>query len=211
MASQINPNTINSNYPVAGQDNDSQGFRDNFSRIKVALTTASSEITNLQLYSAKLNDTNNFDGNTIQNAILQNTGTPVQETAIENNSQAHPATLYFNSAPYHKVYVTTSTEFTIDTWPGAGVYGNLRLEVTPINTDYPDTNTRTGYATTASGFATTVTFTTVDNLGYIWKEGAMPLPINIGTMTNKTTVFDLWTTDAGASVFVKFIGTYTQV
>jgi hypothetical protein len=195
MASQINPNTINSNYPVAGQDNDSQGFRDNFSRIKVALTTASSEITNLQLYSAKLNDTNNFDGNTIQNAILQNTGTPVQETAIENNSQAHPATLYFNSAPYHKVSVSTSTEFTIDSWPGSGVYGNLRLALTP----------------TTSSFATTVTFTTVDNLGYIWKEGAMPLPINIGTMTNKTTVFDLWTTDAGANVFVKFIGTYTQV
>jgi hypothetical protein len=195
MASQINPNTINSNYPVAGQDNDSQGFRDNFSRIKVALTTASSEITNLQLYSAKLNDTNNFDGNTIQNAILQNTGTPVQETAIENNSQAHPATLYFNSAPYHKVSVSTSTEFTIDSWPGSGVYGNLRLALTP----------------TTSSFATTVTFTTVDNLGYIWKEGAMPLPINIGTMTNKTTVFDLWTTDAGANVFVKFIGTYTHV
>ena len=30
MASNINPNNIDTTYPVAGQDNDSQGFRDNF-------------------------------------------------------------------------------------------------------------------------------------------------------------------------------------
>ena len=30
MASNINDTGVNSNYPVAGQDNDSQGFRDNF-------------------------------------------------------------------------------------------------------------------------------------------------------------------------------------
>jgi len=30
MASQIIPETIDAQYPVAGQDNDTQGFRDNF-------------------------------------------------------------------------------------------------------------------------------------------------------------------------------------
>ena len=30
MTSQINPNNIDGNYPVAGVDNNSQGFRDNF-------------------------------------------------------------------------------------------------------------------------------------------------------------------------------------
>ena len=34
MTSAINPNNIDSAYPVAGQDNDSQGFRDNFTNIK---------------------------------------------------------------------------------------------------------------------------------------------------------------------------------
>jgi len=32
--SNINPNNINAAYPVAGVDNDSQGFRDNFTNIK---------------------------------------------------------------------------------------------------------------------------------------------------------------------------------
>ena len=48
MSSNINPNTININYPLAGVDNDSQGFRDNFTNIQTALITASDEITDLQ-------------------------------------------------------------------------------------------------------------------------------------------------------------------
>ncbi len=48
MASQINSNNIDGAYPVAGQDNDSQGFRDNFTNIKTNFTYASSEITDLQ-------------------------------------------------------------------------------------------------------------------------------------------------------------------
>ena len=34
MASLVNPSNINGNFPIAGQDNDSQGFRDNFTNIR---------------------------------------------------------------------------------------------------------------------------------------------------------------------------------
>ena len=52
MASSISVTNIDATYPVAGQDNDSQGFRDNFSQIKTQLTTASTEITSLQANKA---------------------------------------------------------------------------------------------------------------------------------------------------------------
>ena len=39
MASNIISTTINENFPIAGQDNDSQGFRDNFNVIKTSLST----------------------------------------------------------------------------------------------------------------------------------------------------------------------------
>ena len=42
MASSIDTTTIDANYPVAGIDNDSQGFRDNFNSIKTNITTAGS-------------------------------------------------------------------------------------------------------------------------------------------------------------------------
>ena len=48
MASTINSNNIDITYPIAGQDNDTQGFRDNFRNIKNNLNTAKLEITELQ-------------------------------------------------------------------------------------------------------------------------------------------------------------------
>lgn len=49
MTSQINPNNVNTAYPVAGQDNSTQGFRDNFTNIKLNFTYAANEISALQL------------------------------------------------------------------------------------------------------------------------------------------------------------------
>jgi hypothetical protein len=48
MTSSIDTSSIDGNFPVQGSDNPSQGFRDNFSLIKIALDTAAEEITSLQ-------------------------------------------------------------------------------------------------------------------------------------------------------------------
>ena len=48
MASDIDITSIDTAYPVAGQDNDSQGFRDNFTNINNNFTEAKSEIEDLQ-------------------------------------------------------------------------------------------------------------------------------------------------------------------
>jgi len=48
MTSNINPNNIDGTYPVAGQDNNSQGFRDNFTNTKTNFQYAADEITDLQ-------------------------------------------------------------------------------------------------------------------------------------------------------------------
>jgi hypothetical protein len=48
MASNINPTNIDVTYPIAGQDNDTQGFRDNFTNIKNNFTVTRNEISDLQ-------------------------------------------------------------------------------------------------------------------------------------------------------------------
>jgi hypothetical protein len=76
MTSQVNPNNIDGSYPVAGQDNDSQGFRDNFTNIRNNFTFIKSEVEDLQnkavLKSSLTNSTlnNDFAGNAISNATL---------------------------------------------------------------------------------------------------------------------------------------------
>lgn len=77
MSSNINPNNINGTYPVAGQDNNSQGFRDNFTNTKTNFQYAATEITDLQnkavlkaaLTGAALN--NDMNGSLLSNAQIQ--------------------------------------------------------------------------------------------------------------------------------------------
>ena len=61
MSSNINPNNIDTTYPVAGQDNDSQGFRDNFTNIKNNFTEAQTELNDLLLAPGFLSPKLAFD------------------------------------------------------------------------------------------------------------------------------------------------------
>jgi hypothetical protein len=78
MTSQIDPNSINNEYPVAGQDNSTQGFRDNFSFIKINFGAAKDEITDLQnkvLLKSALTGTvldNNLNDAPLYGARIQN-------------------------------------------------------------------------------------------------------------------------------------------
>jgi hypothetical protein len=83
MTSAINPNNINGAYPVAGQDNNSQGFRDNFTNTKTNFQYAKDEISDLQskavLKAALVGTTlnNNMGGSVLSNAQLQDMGQTV--------------------------------------------------------------------------------------------------------------------------------------
>ena len=69
--SNINSAAINENFPVAGQDNDTQVFRDNFNQIKTNFLEAKNEIEDIGSNSARTDGDNNFNGNLILNASLQ--------------------------------------------------------------------------------------------------------------------------------------------
>lgn len=49
--SNINPQNIDGTFPIAGQDNNSQGFRDNFTNTINNFTFAAAELTDLQTYA----------------------------------------------------------------------------------------------------------------------------------------------------------------
>lgn len=77
MTSEINYGVIDNNFPVPGEDNDSQGFRDNFSAISAALAVAKTELTQLQtnaiiaadLATSSTTVQNNLQGSAIYNGI----------------------------------------------------------------------------------------------------------------------------------------------
>jgi hypothetical protein len=72
VTSNINYASINENFPVAGEDNDTQVFRDNFDTIKGSFQTAKTEITDLQTNAARTDLDNDFNFNVVSKAVFQN-------------------------------------------------------------------------------------------------------------------------------------------
>lgn len=178
MASQINVLNIDAAFPVAGKDNSSQGFRDNFANIKLAFTTATTEISNLQLYTAKLNESNDFAfSGSIQRALIQNSG-EVANTSIINGA------IDYTLGNYHKAAINTNTTFTVSLWPDDGIYAKIRLEVTPNSSSSMDIDFDAG-------------------IGTLLTETSL-LPYT--SSSANPTIWDVWTTDGGTTVFVQFVG-----
>lgn len=71
MTSAINYTNIDATFPVAGQDNSSQGFRDNFQNIKTNFQYAASEISALQANAVIAGQDNNMAGSLIANAAVK--------------------------------------------------------------------------------------------------------------------------------------------
>jgi|688.fasta_scaffold08523_3 hypothetical protein len=109
MASTITDYTelIDINFPTPGEDNDSQGFRTNFSMIKSALDVAGDEISTLQSNLISLSSTNNFGGNIIKKAALENCSiilknyTLAELSALVDEGTAINGTLVFVTDTYN--------------------------------------------------------------------------------------------------------------
>jgi len=133
--SSINPNNIDGQYPIAGQDNDSQGFRDNFTNIKNNLTFAKTELEDLQskvLLKSPLSGTTL--SNDLNNVQLVNPQL-LQVTETINNLGQLDGTVRVNWEDAHFQTVRTdgtgsgSIELEFEGWPTSGYYAKMRLAV----------------------------------------------------------------------------------
>lgn len=69
--SNVNAGPIDNEYPVAGVDNDTQGFRDNFTYIKTAFGATKTELEELLNYTARTDVDNSFNSKIISNAVFK--------------------------------------------------------------------------------------------------------------------------------------------
>ena len=133
MASSINPLNINGNYPIAGQDNDSQGFRDNFTNIKTNFIKAKDEISDLQLKALLLAPLtggnpvlNDFNGSLIQNAATQGFTQHVNFPTVN----AGAVTIDPSFADFFVINAAANLTMTLGaTWPDANRYRVIRVLV----------------------------------------------------------------------------------
>jgi hypothetical protein len=126
MASNIVPGNIDGTFPTAGQDNSSQGFRDNFTATKNNFTEAKTEIEALQSNKASLNASSDFTNNEVIRAKFKNTS----ETVYAHGSVSSGSiTLNHNNGHYQTATVTADTTFAFTNFP-IGALGRIILDIT---------------------------------------------------------------------------------
>jgi hypothetical protein len=169
MASNINPQNIDGAYPVAGQDNDSQGFRDNFTNTKTNFAFASAEITDLQnkaVLKSALDGTvlnNDMGGSILSNAQLQD----MSETRVALGTVSGAQTINYAAGPYYTLTTSGSVSIAFTNFPPAGQLGRIRLQIAVASTAHTltlpaavsvGTSNIQGYAASVITFNQTGTF-----------------------------------------------------
>ena len=143
MASNINPYNVDGTFPIANQDNSSQGFRDNFTNIRNNLIFAENEISDLQ---SKVIVTNALNGQTVNNDMA---GTQIRRPQLASWTQSlldlgavsDDISLDFNQANFQKLTTAAPISLNFINWPatvGAGAlgYGLMRVWIVVTSTGH---------------------------------------------------------------------------
>ena len=196
--SLINYLSINENFPVAGQDNDTQVFRDNSDTIKTSLRNAKDELTDILSNAAFKDEDNDFELNKIQRAVLQNNRI---EKFDGGAVTASPTTIDYENGGYQIYRVGANLSMDFLNFPGDPVFTS---ETTPIGMGkvvlelYSDGSSRSLSFTTSGG-------TVIKSNGFPGYASGSP----ILTLTSSTdpVFIEVWRHSA-AVIYMRYIGAF---
>lgn len=201
MTSNINYAAIDENYPVSGQDNDTQGFRDNFSYIKTSLQNAKAELEDLQtkaVLKGELTNGENVDNNLGGGSIYNGSYKDFHgETFAKTVSSQEDIDV--TSASAQVFTLTSDTNFTFRNWPGTssvGKYAIVRIHV-KSNSGTPSA---TFYSENGGTFACEASVT-VDSQN-------PPHPKIELSANGKHKVLEFWSVTDGSNVYVRYLGEF---
>jgi len=194
MASNIISGTIDGAYPVAGVDNDTQGFRDNFTIIKTGLATAASEVTALQANTAKLNESNDFNGTDITDANFSlNTEKYHNIGTVINGQNISFLNGHYQSMSVNLGEETSTINFALADWPERDHVAKMTVQIFGNDT------------------AKTVTFS-VEGGGNIKYNSTYPRVAGVASATVDSSedpiIIDFWTYNQGTTVYAEYRGRF---
>jgi len=191
MASNITSETIDATYPVAGIDNDTQGFRDNFQIIKDNFSAAKNEIEDLQDNTARTDQNNNFAGAFLIDAQLDQVSEKFTAIGTVNSGQ----NLSYLNGHYQTLTIAGDLTLTLADWPDSERFAKMIVEI--VN----------------DGTNRTVTFVGESNA--VFKKVATDWDSSSATSIEKAInstdpfIFEFWTYDGGTTVYASYKGTFS--
>ena len=191
---------IDVNFPVAGQDNDTQTFRDNFDTIYNGLYEANRELTDLLENTSKTDTDNSFNYKLISEAYTQNFITRKRQIVVTSANRE----IDFEQGQYQIVRIQENSNLVFRNFP---------------TLDDPDINVVSGvgkvtleiYLDTAATENKTIIFTTEG--GTVFKKnstfpvvGANP-QITLSSKTNPV-IIEVWQHDSD-NIFINYLGSFS--
>ena len=187
--SNINPQNIDGTFPIAGQDNNSQGFRDNFTGTINNFTRAAAELSDLQTYAVVTGPltsvgqtgtpTNNMNYTYLTKPQLL--GAVETSKNIGNIATSGTIQVDWSQGHYQTVGATGSVGLTFtSTWPTTSLYTKLRLQIK-------------AWGTTAI---------TLDPKVSVNVNSIQGVSANVLTLSDGLYAFEFDTSDAGATISI---------
>lgn len=199
MSSNITTTSINALYPVAGQDNDSNGFRVNFGAIKTALQVAKTEISELQtkaVLTASVGDTPIAVTNDLGESAIINGGynkfygtrSLKVQSSTDTADNVLDASLNDGMFQEFRMYRTSTLRFS--NWPADArhLYAVIRVHLIGVGSS-----------------ALSLTAISSTNAGIVIQEAGFPT-LEINNLAYHA--IEAYTYDGGAHVFVKYLGRF---
>jgi hypothetical protein len=185
---------IDEAFPVAGVDNESQGFRDNFSAIKDTLIQAKGDIEDLQASRLDISSPEtDLSGNTVSNVNLKG-------ASYEFNAGGNVITgqnVSFTAGTYH-VYTLAATSPDVES----------PIELT--FSDLPASDTLAVIRVHLYGNGTEQFFSfNTESIGDFYVATGWPT-LSV-TSASVPKIFEFWTYDGGNNVFARYLGNFTAL
>ena len=185
MTSAIVPGNIDGTYPIAGQDNSSQGLRDNFTAIKNNFTTASTEITDLQTNKASTNANTSFNDKIVSRATLKDTAETVYAHGTVSSGTL---TLNHENGNFQTATISGNVTFAFSNFPATSTLGRIVLLVT-----------------VGSGVTALTMPSAVKKATNVTGSDGSSVTVNPGVGRY---MWEFMTTDAGTTVYMHQLGDY---
>lgn len=205
MTSAINYNGVDSNFPLAGQDNDSQGFRDNFTYIRDGLAVANSEISELQkkvllkfplgvepALGDEIPEGNDLGFSRLSNVITTNVYN-LAYTPAGAEVSSPTVNISADGRAYYRFVV------------GNGM-NTIGFSHWPVDLDQQPVYTKLRVEFVCDGNARTVAFA-VPGVKYI--SGLADASITTTGVDGESIIIDVWSYNAGETIYFAKIGDFT--
>jgi hypothetical protein len=191
--SQINFASINENFPVAGQDNDTQVFRDNFDTIKTNFRFAQEEISDLQNNTVRTDQENDLNNNIISSAVMRNN----RDAFRDNGAITVPVSVEYAKGNYQ--IFRFGADITL---------GFLQF---PTNVNIPQGVGKVTLEIYSDGAARTITLASSGSIIYKKKSSDPAFSWNGNNFTvssaSDPVIIEVWR-HSDETIFVHYIGTF---